>query len=220
LWLPWSACSEGMSRRKPGQAPPLASFVIPTLFRTTLQRTLDSLRQQTVRSWEALLVPDPRIELRDMGRLIPDDSRIKLLHAPQDASGSAGLLRNVALKQVCGHWVCFVDDDDHLGERYIEHLAEHAHDPRVDVVVFRMKDPNLGILPNPQAPRLEVGHVGVSYAVRRRWLKDKGFRFVRESVAQRFHEDWVLLSALKKADAKILISPHVDYYVKDARATV
>ena len=205
-----------MSRRKLGQSPPLASFVIPTLFRSTLQRTLDSLRNQTVRGWEALLVPDPLAEGRDPGKLIPDDSRIKLLHAPVDAGGSAGLLRNVALKAVRGHWTCFVDDDDHLGERYIEHLAEHAHDSRLDVVIFRMMDPRLGVLPNPQIPRLEVGHVGISYAVRSRWLKAKGFQFVRESVAQRFHEDWVLLSALKRADAKILISPHIDYFVRDA----
>ena len=209
-----------MSRRKPGQSPPLASFVIPTLLRSTLQRTLDSLRNQTVRSWEALLVPDPVSEMRDPGHLIPDDSRIKLLHAPNEASGSAGLLRNVALKQARGHWICFVDDDDHLGERYIEHLAEHAHDPRVDVVIFRMMDPRLGVLPHPQTPRLEVGHVGISYAVRKRWLKDKGFQFVRESVSQRWHEDWVLLSALKQADAKILISPHIDYLVRDARASL
>ena len=206
-----------MSRRKPGQAPPLASFVIPTLFRTTLLRTLDSLRNQTIRNWEALLVPDPKCG--ETWHLLPEDSRVKLLHAPNNASGSAGLLRNVAIKSVRGRWICFVDDDDHLGNRYIEHLAEHAHDPRLDVVIFRMIDPRLGVLPDPQKPRFEVGHVGISYAVRSRWLKDKGFKFVQESRMQRFHEDWLLLAALKEADAKILISPHIDYYVKNATDT-
>jgi hypothetical protein len=197
---------------------PFASFIVPTLVRDSLRRTIGSLSDQTVDDWQAIMVIDWQARKKHMPWLVsPKGVHVYLPSA--GLSGSAGLLRNHGIKNAQGEWLCFVDDDDYLSPHYLEHLQQHARDyPRVDVIVFRMKDPKLGILPDPVLPEIDFSKVGTSFAIKREWMtgEDPPFQFIREDVAAKVHEDWQLLSELKEAQLKFYISPHVDYFVREA----
>lgn len=188
---------------------------MPTIGRDSLDRTLKSLLDQTVPDWEALVVPDaanfhPREDSPALDRIT--DPRIRLVVSPK-AAGSAGLLRNAGIKGARGRWIAFVDDDDHLTPQYIEHLAEHHADyPQYDVIVFRMNDPKLGILPNPDLPRIAKGHIGISFAVHAPLMIEH--EFLREDPRIEHHEDWAMISGLRDSGAQIYLSPHIDYLVR------
>jgi glycosyltransferase involved in cell wall biosynthesis len=196
--------------------PPAVSFVIPTLGRSSLKRTLDSLKNQTDDDWEAHLVIDDKAD--DI--YVPDwvdwfDRRV-IFWRP-GISGSAGLLRNEGVKHARGDWVAWVDDDDWLLPHYVELLKEQTAEIDTDVIVFRMKDPRLGTLPPPGAP-LERGYVGISYAVKREVMENYSFiaEKIEGDVGNWEHEDITLLQDLQNDGRKILISPFVTYIVRDA----
>ncbi len=136
--------------------------------------------------------------------------------APDEISGSAGLLRNAGANHTTGRWICFLDDDDWIQPQYVEHLAQHEVDhPRTDVVVFRMHDPKLGILPRPDEPRIAWSNVGISFAVKSEIMGH--FQFERERPQALHNEDWLFLQDLQRSGKKFFISPHVDYMVRDAQ---
>jgi glycosyltransferase involved in cell wall biosynthesis len=190
----------------------LVTFVVPTIGRTTLVSTIASLQAQTDPGWRALIVADGPHLIPLRGR----DERITLLHAPHHRS--AGLTRNFALPFVRTPWTAFVDDDDELAPEYVEHLRELDGN---DVVVFRMDDPVLGILPAPEEPQIEWGKVGISYAVRTRWFAEVGVCFAREQLNGRFgaeglNEDIQLLRLLQRLDAQLTIADYVGYLVRSS----
>jgi glycosyltransferase involved in cell wall biosynthesis len=204
---------------------PFVTFIIPTLGRPTLKRSLDSLYAQTDEHWAALVIGDgnnparvPGVELENQ-----DLNRIAFF-CPEEIFESAGLARNWGLSlfesygpdAIPGHlgeWIAFLDDDDHLEPTYVEHLRQHAEDyPWAKVIVFRMKHPYLGVLPRPDG-RLAWGHVGISYAVARDAIA--GHEFEREEIAKGHHEDWNMLKELLTR-YRAFVSPHIDYVVRDA----
>lgn len=190
---------------------PLVSFVIPTMGRDSLERSVDSLYAQTNEDWNAIIIPDPEY---DTGLQVAEMEKIQIVEPPTMYSGSAGLLRNHGLEFVTGHWVAFLDDDDAVDPRYVEHLAAHVKDhPRVEVLVFRMNDPKLGILPPLDFPHLVPTLVGISFAYKAE-LIDEGYRFLKEDPTVRRHEDWDMISQLRDARKKFFISPHIDYKVR------
>jgi glycosyltransferase involved in cell wall biosynthesis len=72
--------------------------------------TLDSLRAQTYRNWEAILVDDGSTD--DTARVVEPylaDERFRYVR--QENQGIAGA-RNTAIRAARGEWVCFLDHDD------------------------------------------------------------------------------------------------------------
>lgn len=194
---------------------PFVSFVVPTMGRPTLLRTINSLVAQKDGDYEAIIVPDPAHTSRKPVRQLAD-TRFSYIKAPRSAAGSAGLLRNEGIRHATGRWIAFVDDDDRITPEYVVHLKEHvADEPTADVVIFRMADPRLGILPDADAPEIKLGKVGISFAVYSVWLQRAGFKFEREVVERQHHEDFLLLNDLKIAQAEFCFSPHIDYLVRD-----
>lgn len=198
---------------------PFISFIIPTLCRKSLIRTLESLVAQTIQTWEAIVVMDTHLlnggaqEINKEVSILGDE-RIRLVYPRPGTVNSAGTMRNEGFKYVRSiTWIGFVDDDDVLTPQYVEHLAEHSVDhPRADMVIFRMQHPRLGILPDPDSPRLRLGEVGISFAIK---VKSRGnVLFVREDKKIAFHEDWMFIQAMREMNKQVFISPHVDYIVR------
>lgn len=196
---------------------PFVTFVIPTIGRASLARTVQSIVAQTDDAWEALVIGDgvsiPHLE----GRLgsLAEHPRVHLLGRPKRLA-SAGLIRNIGIDSSMGDWTGFVDDDDTIHPCYVEWLREHDAHREFPCVVFRMDDPRLGILPSIEAPRIAWGQVGISFAVRTRLLHEYSLRFIKEQegVSPPVNEDIELLNAIQKLGLRIFISPHVAYYVR------
>lgn len=198
---------------------PVCTFIIPTLNRPSLARALQSLRDQTNPDWEAIVIGDgvePDITLRTFNGQV--DMRIQMGKAPRQKS--AGLTRNFGImraEMICSvppHFFAFLDDDDHLTPHYVQHLAELGTAyPEAEVIVSRMNDPRLGILPRADNV-LALGRVGISFAVRRDVMRD--YEFCHERPGQQLHEDWTLMEQFLRDNRNVLISPHVDYLVREA----
>ena len=90
-----------------------------------LTRCLQSIITQTYHNREIVLVDDGSTDgsLAICEKYRQKDSRIRLFH--QTNQGVA-VARNRGLDAVTGDYLCFVDDDDFVGEDYCRHLLEMA----------------------------------------------------------------------------------------------
>lgn len=100
----------------------------------TLERTLRSLRAQTLQDWEAVLVDDgssdgsPAI----IRRWNQSDRRIRAIR--QDQAG-ASAARNAALTLAGGTWIIFLDADDELAPHHLAMmLAASRGEPEADIL--------------------------------------------------------------------------------------
>ena len=146
------------------------TFIIPSVNRPTLTRTIESLLAQTDPHWQCIIVydgcegvqfADKRIQTvflsKRQGKMIlGDDGK---------HHGQAGRVRNVGLKLCRTPWIGFVDDDDTLDENYV-HFLFTRYAPIYDVVVWRMTYSDGIVLPPAGEQRLEVGRVGISFCFR------------------------------------------------------
>ena len=203
-------------------APPdtLVTFVIPSIGRATLARSLESLAVQTDQGFAAVLVMD--------GVPVPEGlPRYPWLEVVANVRRAgvhnhAGAVRNPAIARVRTEWVGFLDDDDTLGSDYVRCLREEAaREPRSDAVVFRMRTNRSGrhqlVLPPPGAKDLFLGRVGISFAVRARppCLGGAPLAF-RPS----HREDYDALDELKRRGGLIVIHPRVLYFVRSSPSDV
>ncbi len=138
------------------------TFIIPTIGRETLSLTLQSLKNQTITNWKAIVIFDgiePNIS--------ETDPRITIIKTPiklGQGYNSAGLVRNYGIKFVNTEWVAFVDDDDSITPNYIESfLSELWLDP--DVIIFRMTMDDR-VCPSIDSTNFFIKNVGISFAVK------------------------------------------------------
>lgn len=99
---------------------PYFSIVIPVYnVATYLRESLESVLAQTYNGWEALCVDDGSTD--DSGAILDEyatrDNRFRVIHKENGGVSSA---RNLALDQLKGLWVCFLDGDDVLHPRLLE----------------------------------------------------------------------------------------------------
>lgn len=198
----------------------IVTFVVPSRGRMSVCSSVKSLIGQTEGAWRAVVGFDGEGAYRlALDALLPEDERVT--YVVLGHRGSAGLLRNdiIALSNFdgprCSRWIGFLDDDDELTRNYVSLLSDY--DPGdCDVVVFRMHDHELGVLPDLDEPRLEWGQVGVSFAVSSTFLQDT--RFVREEhphdPLRAVNEDITFLRDLMDRGARVRIDPHITYLVR------
>ena len=171
---------------------PLVSFIIPsTLTRETLNRTIESLKRQSIPRWEAIVGVDTRTsKLPNLDESIAeayqyyDDPRIRVVPITTPSSdrgegatrNGAGGVRNLIIQEhALADWVAFCDDDDTLSPYYIDYLLQGLHQiSKPDILIFRMHDSGyVGQFWRGYLPPLEHGPVashetvGISFAVRR-----------------------------------------------------
>ena len=114
---------------------PKISVVLPAYnAAATLSVALESLRRQTYRRWEALVIDDGSTD--ETARLVREfsqlDSRIRLFTRPH-----AGIVPalNFGLSQARGEFIARQDaDDESLPTRFEEQLAEFERDPSLGLV--------------------------------------------------------------------------------------
>lgn len=189
---------------------PLITFIIPSVNRPTLGRTLESLMRMQNPNWRAIVMFDgfdvPPMESRD--------PRIKMSSMVKTGtSNHGGRVRNQAIKEAVTEWIGFVDDDDTLEPTYVDHLHQHLAENNYDVVIFRMKDErnesSTLILPPMDHTDFVINRVGISFAMKRTLMTEENFWFEPSSA-----EDFYLLDRLRTAGKTIVLSPFVEYNVR------
>lgn len=186
---------------------PLITFIIPTIGRSTLSNTLDSLIKQTNPNWKAIVIFD------GISSTIQNtDPRIHIIESPKlgEGTNSAGLVRNYGITFADTEWVVFVDDDDSICERYVEIIiAESSSYTLADIIIFRMKTPCHCILPNLSTDTFYSCQVGISFAVKKK-VFDEGHVFIPHP-----GEDFNYLNEAINKKYNIMISPFVTYFVRN-----
>lgn len=103
---------------------PLVSVIIPAYnCEAYIERTVESLRNQTYDNLEMIIVDDGSKDgtAQLCARLEQMDSRI---HFFSKENGGAASARNYGMKQASGEYIAFVDADDEVLLSYIEYMYE------------------------------------------------------------------------------------------------
>jgi hypothetical protein len=205
----------------------IISFIIPsTLARATLNRTIESLQNQTRSNWEAIVGVDLAIsnltekQVASGSLIFMQDRRVR--YVPINTVGTnrgqkgngAGEIRNQIIRNYAtSKWVAFVDDDDTLSPDYIEHWETgRQHEQSADVIIFRMESLKRIIPPLAHGSIARKNSVGISFAVRKELFvrKQNGIAFVPNKA-----EDYNFLKLAQTCKATILISTDcVTYFVR------
>lgn len=101
-----------------------------------LNKSLESLQKQTLRDIEIICVNDCSTDdsLSILEDFATQDNRIKIINLPQNCG--QGLARNIALKQVEGEYIAFVDPDDWVELEMLETLYKIAKEKDCELVEF------------------------------------------------------------------------------------
>jgi glycosyltransferase involved in cell wall biosynthesis len=188
---------------------PLVTFIIPTIGRDTLTRTIESLEKQTNKNWKAIIIFDgcsPTIELNS------EKIQIIQIEKKGEGSNSAGNVRNEGIKHATTEWIAFVDDDDTIASNYVETLTNEIKEfNNMDVIIFRMSYEwnKQEILPHlNESNNFFMNYVGISFAMKKT-LCDLGYIFIPSS-----GEDYELLCKIRDNNYKMMISPYIRYFVR------
>jgi glycosyltransferase involved in cell wall biosynthesis len=181
------------------------TFIIPTIGRPSLLKTINSLLGQSDARWKAIVVYDG---VAEDDRLTIVDSRIKeiVLPAKIGVRNNGGLVRNVALDCVDTQYVGFVDDDDYLDSCYVENFYKTIP---ADVIVWTAKYSDNYLLPYPGRNKVVVGNVGIFFCYD--FQKFSSLRFMENGA-----EDYLFLFGLSSLNADIIWSTKVCYHVGNA----
>lgn len=98
-----------------------------------LDRCVQSIINQTFRDYECILVDDGSLDTS--GKICDEyalnDHRFKVIHKENGGLSSA---RNIALNQVKGDYICFVDSDDVIHPEMLERMLEISKSTSSDIV--------------------------------------------------------------------------------------
>ncbi|MBR2801473.1 MAG: glycosyltransferase family 2 protein [Erysipelotrichaceae bacterium] len=134
-----------------GQEGPALTVIVPVYHvERYLTRCLDSLRKQTFRDFEALIVFDGgnEEEKEIAERFCQEDSRFRLLCQENRGLSAA---RNHGIREAKGKWLYFLDSDDWLEEDCFEKILEAGEKEDADIVLF-------GFYLNFPVPALDFVH--------------------------------------------------------------
>lgn len=183
----------------------MITFIIPSLNRPTLRRTIDSLISQTSKNWKAIVIYD------GVKGDSFDDTRVRTIEINKTGligpnNGQSGLVRNVGIKETDTEWIGFLDDDDSVEKDYVK-LLEQKYSKN-DFVVWRMKYENGNVLPPFFMNELAFARVGISFCYKKSIFKELFFTQNRDG------EDFDFLMELKKQSNNFIITPEVMYNVR------
>lgn len=117
----------------------MISIVVPCYnCENTFKRCLDSIRNQTQKKIEIILVDDGSLDstyqlCEDAAR---EDSRIRALH--QENKGLMNAWK-MGVKEASGEYVTFCDSDDYLDIDLVEILEKKIENYQADIIVYGMK---------------------------------------------------------------------------------
>jgi len=182
------------------------TFIIPSIGRSTLQNSIDSILNQTNENWKIIIIFDgiePTIAASNKKIFILKSNKKGVL------KNQAGNVRNFGMEFVKTRWIAFLDDDDVVANNYVETFnSELGKFPATDVIIFRMYRSIQGdVLPPLDTDNFYQDNVGISFALKTKIFK-KGLKFSPSSV-----EDFNYLDVLRKNNYVIMISPYTRYFV-------
>ena len=181
------------------------TFIVPTLGRATVQRTIDSFVAQPDWNWKAIIMGDgvkPNTDYQD-------DLHVKIMQC--EHKSHAGLVRNEAMRFVTTDWIAFCDDDDWLDSNYVSSLKIHAEaHPDCDIIIFSYRDVVTGNIQPPKGSGEEFYYcnVGISYAVKTDFVIRSGAKFDPYAT-----EDFGFLDYCRNHGAKYIVTHDIKYYV-------
>lgn len=103
----------------------LVSVIIPTYHRTDIiKNAIDSVREQTYRNWELLVVDDYGTDFLEeyLKKEYGEDSRIKYKCNTREKGVSGA--RNTGILEAQGEYIAFLDSDDIWDKNHLEALLE------------------------------------------------------------------------------------------------
>ena len=196
------------------------TFIIPTIGRTTLIRTIESLLYQSVKNWNAIIIFDGVKSTIDNIK----DNRIKILEIEKTGNNinGSGFVRNIGIKIVNTKWIAFLDDDDTISQDYIETFYNELNlYPFLDVLIFRMvidnefqedncieENNNIQIIPNLHTDNFYLCDVGISFIIKKE-IFDNKLEFTQDGT-----EDFSLLDKIRNNGYKMIISLYIKYFIK------
>ena len=182
---------------------PLITFIIPTIGRDTLGRTVQSIKNQTRTNWKAIIIFDgikPNINEKD--------ERIKIIQIEKKGRlNYAGRVRNSGIEIVDTEWVAFVDDDDTLTKNYLEVFENEINDS-LDVLIFRMLK-GTQVLPPYEHTDFVKNFVGISFSAKTKLFKNENIWFEESST-----EDYDILDKFRSNNKNIKITNEITYIVR------
>jgi glycosyltransferase involved in cell wall biosynthesis len=182
----------------------MITFIIPSLNRPTIIRTVNSLINQTNPNWKAIIIYD------GVKGSIFEDKRIQTFEIEKTGligpnNGQSGLVRNFGIDKVDTEWIGFLDDDDTLHENYVKTLFEKYSDK--DFVIWRMVYKNGLIIPRFSSNNITFGNVGISFCYKNKF-NDLLFNNNRDG------EDYDFIISLMSRSLNYVITPEIYYNVK------
>lgn len=192
------------------------TFIIPTINRVTLFRTLTSIRHQTNQRWKAIVLFDGCAPTDEPLLSLLQDTRFLYISIKKhgillsNQHGKAGQIRNIGMSMVTTPWIGFVDDDDVILPKYIEHLMEESSSlSNADLISFRMIDVD-HLVPPPLCQSILPNQIGISFAIKTSLLKE-GFLFSQSEM-----EDYHFVKEVHRAKKMIILSSHITYLTRDS----
>ena len=173
------------------------TFIIPSIGRPTLSRSIASLHTQTNPNWKSIIVYDGVNPTEDFQSKKITTLQTEKLGRITDSSyphNEAGLVRNIGLQNVDTTWTSFLDDDDTITPNYVDLLLSKYS--QFDLVIFRMHcTKNNTIIPRPNYNQIRFGNVGISFSFKTPkepilFTKNEGgedFEFVKNLINQGYN---------------------------------
>lgn len=177
------------------------TFIIPTIGRSTLSRSIKSILSQDDPNWKAIVLFDGVKK-----NIHINDNRFSMLEIDKMGEGNrAGDIRNFGISKANTEWVAFLDDDDTISPKYIKRFNEEIEFYKdVECVIFRMWNGVL-TLPSIHHNTFYIHRVGISFAMK----KSLQERFIASST-----EDFDILNKMRNNKRKMIISPYINYFVR------
>jgi hypothetical protein len=192
------------------------TFIVPTVNRATLFRTLASIRQQTSQRWKVIVIFDGCAPTDESILALLKDSRFLYVSIKKhgvlssNQHGQAGQIRNIGMSMVTTPWIGFVDDDDVILPNYIEKLMEESDNLSVaDLISFRMIDTDQ-LVPPPFCQGILPNQIGISFAIKTSLFKE-GFLFTQSE-----REDYHFVKDVHRARKIIILSSHITYLTRNS----
>ena len=180
------------------------TFIIPSLNRPTISRSIDSLINQTNPNWDCVVIYDGGDGIDFY------DERVQTIKIEKTGTigpfnGQSGLVRNVGISMCKTKWIGFLDDDDTLNPNYVDDLFKKYND--YDFVVWRMRYSDGRVLPPFGSNDLSFGNVGISFCYKNKF---EGLLFD----SNRNGEDFDMVTKLKSLTNNFIITPEVYYNIR------
>ena len=185
------------------------TIIIPSIGRETLKNSIQSLLNQTLNKWKAIIVYDGCKNILDLDLL--NDRRLSYyeIEKTNGIINQAGDVRNYGMQFVKSKWVGFLDDDDFLGKNYVEYFFKNCELFHFDVFIYRMIQEDLKIFPSLHSKDIIPCDVGISFIMNIELFRECGLKFENSHC-----EDYDFLYIVKKKNHLILISHYIQYFIK------